>query len=230
MSDNAFDPISTLQAQLAAVTAKLDQISSHSNSNSPSNAYLVARDPAFEITPDDEILSVYPSMDAKGFFKPKHSDTKTAAEYTIELTKEMQSFPKNTTQSYTAPKSSAVAWPESAKHQASFDKQISRYQTQLANLTRPLDAFATEIFTKDMDPEVAQACLEFAETMREHIAHMASGMSKDRADLVYQAHGCNTSKDTDDLIVSNNDIIEASKLSKSLSRATYNRKKIFETF
>ncbi|KAF9425096.1 hypothetical protein BGZ76_003415, partial [Entomortierella beljakovae] len=139
MSD-ASDQITLLQAQLAAVSAKLEELSK----NTEHNPYLVPKEPLLEITPDDAIIEVYPAINAKNFFLKVSSDTKTNAEYSSNLTKEMHSFPKNTTQPYTAPKSTTVAWPESAKQQAAMDKLISRYQVHLANLTRPLDAFATE--------------------------------------------------------------------------------------
>ncbi|KAF9111580.1 hypothetical protein BGX27_004723, partial [Mortierella sp. AM989] len=219
MSDNVLD-ISTLQAQLAALSARFDAMAASSPSPKH-NSYLVPREQAVDITPDDAILALYPAMDGKDFFLHKSGDTSADLEYATDMAKEMQSFPKNTTQSYTAPKPSGVAWPDSATHQAATDKLISRYQARLANLTRPLDAFATEMFTGQVAPEIAQACLEFAQTMREHIAHLAQTMSSDREDLVFQAHKISVSKETSESpIVSTSAFIEAAKLAKSIRQAT----------
>ncbi|ORY89186.1 hypothetical protein BCR41DRAFT_402741 [Lobosporangium transversale] len=190
------DPIiHSLQSQLATLTSRLEALSTSSES-SRSNPYLVPKEPAYEITPDDSILVHYPAMDGKDFFKHKSGNRADDLAYATEMAKEMQSFAKNTTQTYSAPKSALIDWPDSSSHHSSMDKTISRYQSRLANLTRPLDQFATEMFSYEVDPAVAQACLQLAQTMREHIAHLAQQMSSDREDLVYQAHKISVTKDT----------------------------------
>ncbi|ORY92386.1 hypothetical protein BCR41DRAFT_402594 [Lobosporangium transversale] len=215
------DPIiHSLQSQLATLTSRLEALSTSSES-SRSNPYLVPKEPAYEITPDDSILVHYPAMDGKDFFKHKSGNRADDLAYATEMAKEMQSFAKNTTQTYSAPKSALIDWPDSSSHHSSMDKTISRYQSRLANLTRPLDQFATEMFSYEVDPAVAQACLQLAQTMREHIARLAQQMSSDREDLVYQAHKISVTKDTvDPPIVSTSDFIEASKLAKSVRQAT----------
>ena len=228
MSEHVSDHtiITSLQSQIEALANRLEAISSNSGAPStPSNTYLVAKEPAYEITPDPSILVHYPAMDAKEFFKHKSGDRAADLAYAADLSKEMQSFAKNTTQLYTAPKPDLIDWPDSSSHLASTDKTIGKYQSRLANITRPLDQFATEMFSRNIDPDVAQACLEFAQTMREHIAHLAQQMSSDREDLFYQAHKISVTKDTvEPPIVSTSDFIEASKLAKSVRQATTQNK------
>ncbi|ORZ27457.1 hypothetical protein BCR41DRAFT_392787 [Lobosporangium transversale] len=184
--NTAFRWSAAVRSQLATLTSRLEALSTSSES-SRSNPYLVPKEPAYEITPDDSILVHYPAMDGKDFFKHKSGNRADDLAYATEMAKEMQSFAKNTTQTYSAPKSALIDWPDSSSHHSSTDKTISRYQSRLANLTRPLDQFATEMFSYEVDPAVAQACLQLAQTMREHIAHLAQQMSSDREDLVYQS-------------------------------------------
>ncbi|KAF9344996.1 hypothetical protein BGX26_003655, partial [Mortierella sp. AD094] len=99
------------------------------------------------------------------------------------MAKELQAFARNTTMSYTFPKPCALDWPDQKSHHAATDKLFKQYQAQLDNLTRPLDQFATGMFSRAMDPEVSQACLHFAQTMRVHIQHAVHQIASDREDL-----------------------------------------------
>ncbi|KAF9139240.1 hypothetical protein BGX20_007674, partial [Mortierella sp. AD010] len=147
MSENVHDHtlVNALQDQLASLTSQLDALIANSN-NSP-NTYMVPKEPIYEITPDEAILLHYPAMDGKDFYKHKTGDHAADMVYSTEMAKEMQAFAKNTTMSYTAPKPSALDWPDSKSHHAATDKLLKQYQAHLANLTRPLDQFATEMFT-----------------------------------------------------------------------------------
>ncbi|KAF9338916.1 hypothetical protein BGX26_009550, partial [Mortierella sp. AD094] len=97
MSENVHDHtlVNTLQDQLATLTSRLDALIA--NSNSSSNAYLVPKEPIYEITPDDAILLHYPAMDGKDFYKHKTGDRAADMAYSTEMAKELQAFARNTT-------------------------------------------------------------------------------------------------------------------------------------
>jgi hypothetical protein len=152
-SNNENSTIQQLQSQVAAMQAKLDSFSSPSN-----NPYVVETAPVRELVPDEDLINAMPSINGKNFFlRPKGDDHTLALDRT--------NFLKNSLQSYKAPAVSELPWPPNSSEAQQFDKTLQSIQEQLARATRPVDIFASTVFTSTADEQTKSEILEFLHVM-----------------------------------------------------------------
>jgi len=103
-------------------------------------------------------------------------------------------FPKNQEQQYHAP-SLDLPWPNKAKSYQSLDKSLAKIQERLAFTTRPMDEFATDVFSSVSDPAMRDSILDFVQVIRSQLAITVRQITKMRKDNFIVAKGLKPTPD-----------------------------------
>ncbi|KAF9343405.1 hypothetical protein BGX26_005792, partial [Mortierella sp. AD094] len=157
---------------ISALQARLDAVPSN-------NPYIVDTAPSKEIIPDDNLIAAMPSISGENFFSRPTGDNHN-------LTVDRANFPRNSLQSYKAPPVSELPWPANASEAQQMDKTLQSIQEHLARITRPLDTFATTVFTSSADDAIKSEVLDFLQIMRSQIADVAHIISEERQERYFR--------------------------------------------
>ncbi|KAF9178367.1 hypothetical protein BGZ50_007769, partial [Haplosporangium sp. Z 11] len=103
------------------------------------NAYIVDQRPFQELTPNDELLELIPSMSGANFYKKPISDE------SHNLNSTSPGILRTPCRITLPPLVGPYRWPQNSGDDQKVDKFLAKYQEQCALLTKPLDAYATTI-------------------------------------------------------------------------------------
>ncbi|KAF9369495.1 hypothetical protein BGX21_005942, partial [Mortierella sp. AD011] len=95
-------------------------------------------------------------------------------------------LPQNSLQSYKAPPVSELPWPTNATEAQQMDKTLQTIQEHLARITKPIDTFATTVFTSAANDATKSEVLDFLQVMRSQIADVAHVISDERQEHYFR--------------------------------------------
>ncbi|KAF9176152.1 hypothetical protein BGZ50_001643, partial [Haplosporangium sp. Z 11] len=168
------------------------------------NAYIVDQRPFQELTPNEELLELIPSMSGANFYKrPKSGES-----HNLDL--DFPKYPKNTLQNYTAPLVGPHPWPQNSGDDQKVDKLLAKYQEQCALLTKPLDTYAATIIgSNKYDNNHKESVRHFVQLYRSHLADFAHKIADDRNERYLQAKELRSaSNDGRETLISSEELAE----------------------
>jgi hypothetical protein len=195
MSNSNADAITALQAQIATMALKLEDLQREQPIIDPQ----LHTPPSVQIfTPSDEEQSRYPPIkpsDPNSFFTQDIPDE--------EFWEQLRRYPKNSAMGYEPPKIPAVIQlSTSAKN---HDNHLKAIQKRLVNITRPIDLFLHQIWSMENQDsldaeEVVKLCSNFATLIRDQIAATSGKVNSIRLESLRSSRGVNYKQDGLDIV------------------------------
>ncbi|KAF9912769.1 hypothetical protein BX616_010226 [Lobosporangium transversale] len=150
--------------------------------------YIVPCSGLSEFKPDERQLAFCPSLDGEHFFAPiDEMDKESKRE---ELEQMVAIYPYNLLQKYSAPPITDVPWLENQKPNQQFDNELASIQSQLAQITRPLDKFMVDTLADDhYDAQQTNGLISFANKMRHLIQTLCHSIHRSRIQNLQKARG-----------------------------------------
>ncbi|KAF9176308.1 hypothetical protein BGZ49_006414, partial [Haplosporangium sp. Z 27] len=119
------------------------------------------------------------------------------------LSVDRANFPRNSLQSYKAPPVSELPWPTNTSEAQQMDKTLQSIQEHLARITKPIDTFATTVFTSTADDTTKSEVLDFLQVIRSQIADVAHIISDERQERYFRTRSIKAkSKDSSTPLIS----------------------------